>query len=204
MSDMARQKRSVESAAAALRRLADEDLMQLIAESDSAAFAILYERHADVAFSLAFRMCGKRAVAEDVVQEAFLALWRSGQRYDRTRGSVRTWVLGIVHHRAIDALRRGVVHDRGRVSDEGLEERLEAAERTDQEVGRRDEAREIRAALEVLPPEQSHVIELAYFGGFTHTEIATMLDTPIGTVKGRMRLGLEKMRSQLHSAQVAS
>jgi RNA polymerase sigma-70 factor (ECF subfamily) len=203
MSDMARYKRSVESAAA-LRRLADEDLMQLLAENDSAAFAILYERHANVAFSLAFRMCGKRAVAEDVVQEAFLALWRSGQRYDRTRGSVRTWVLGIVHHRAIDALRRGVVHDRGRVSDEGLEERLEAAERTDQEVGRRDEAREIRAALKVLPPEQSHVIELAYYGGFTHTEIATMLDTPIGTVKGRMRLGLEKMRSQLHSAQVAS
>jgi RNA polymerase sigma-70 factor, ECF subfamily len=204
MSDMALYKRSVESAAATLRRLADEDLMHLIAESDSAAFAILYERHANVAFSLAFRMCGRRAVAEDVVQEAFLALWRSGQRYDRTRGSVRTWVLGIVHHRAIDALRRGIVHDRGRVSDEGLEERLEAAERTDQEVGRRDEAREIRAALEVLPPEQSHVIELAYYGGFTHTEIATMLDTPIGTVKGRMRLGLEKMRSQLHSAQVAS
>jgi RNA polymerase sigma-70 factor (ECF subfamily) len=204
MSDMARYKRSVESAATALRRLADEDLMQLIAENDSAAFAILYERHANVAFSLAFRMCGKRAVAEDVVQEAFLALWRSGQRYDRTRGSVRTWVLGIVHHRAIDALRRGVVHDRGRVSDEGLEERLEAAERTDQEVGRRDEAREIREALKVLPPEQSHVIELAYYGGFTHTEIATMLDTPIGTIKGRMRLGLEKMRSQLHSAQVAS
>lgn len=204
MSDMARYKRSVESASTTLQRLADEDLMQLVAENDSAAFAILYERHANVAFSLAFRMCGKRAIAEEVVQEAFLSAWRGGTRYDRTRGSVRTWVLGIVHNRAIDALRRGIVQDRGRVSDEGIEERMEAPERTDQEVGRRDEAREIRAAMEDLPAEQSRVIELAYYGGFTHTEIATMLNTPIGTVKGRMRLGLQKLRSQLGYMQVTS
>jgi RNA polymerase sigma-70 factor (ECF subfamily) len=202
MSEMIRYKRSVESASAALRRLADEDLMQLVAENDDAAFAILYERHANVAFSLAFRMCGKRAIAEEVVQEAFLSAWRSGVRYDRSRGSVRTWVLGIVHNRTIDALRRGTVHERGRVSDEGIEERLEAPERTDEEVGRRDEAREIRVAMEGLPSEQSHVIELAYYGGFSHSEIATMLDTPIGTVKGRMRLGLQKMRLQLGPARV--
>jgi RNA polymerase sigma-70 factor (ECF subfamily) len=201
MSDMALYRRPAESAAAALRRLADEDLMQLVAKSDAGAFAVLYERHTNVAFSLAFRMCGKRAIAEEVVQDAFLSLWRGGSRYDRTRGSVRTWVLGIVHNRAIDALRRGTVHDRGRVSDEGIEERLEAPDRTDQEVGRRDEAREIRAALEGLPTEQSHVIELAYYGGFTHSEIATMLDTPIGTIKGRMRLGLQKLRSQLGPAE---
>jgi RNA polymerase sigma-70 factor (ECF subfamily) len=201
MSDMALYKRSAESAAAGLRRLADEDLMRLVAENDAGAFAVLYERHTNVAFSLAFRMCGKRAIAEEVVQEAFLSLWRGGSRYDRTRGSVRTWVLGIVHNRAVDALRRGTVHDRGRVSDEGIEERLEAPDRTDQEVGRRDEAREIRAALEGLPDEQSHVIELAYYGGFTHSEIATMLDTPIGTIKGRMRLGLQKLRSQLGPAE---
>jgi RNA polymerase sigma-70 factor (ECF subfamily) len=202
MSDMALYRRSAESASAALRRLADEDLMQLVAENDAGAFAVLYERHTNVAFSLAFRMCGKRAIAEEVVQDAFLSLWRGGSRYDRTRGSVRTWVLGIVHNRAIDALRRGTVHDRGRVSDEGIEERLEAPDRTDQEVGRRDEAREIRAALEGLPVEQSHVIELAYYGGFTHSEIATMLNTPIGTIKGRMRLGLQKLRSQLGPAEV--
>jgi RNA polymerase sigma-70 factor (ECF subfamily) len=203
MSDMALYRRSAESASASLRRLADEDLMQLVAEGDAGAFAILYERHTNVAFSLAFRMCGKRGIAEEVVQDAFLSLWRGGSRYDRTRGSVRTWVLGIVHNRAIDALRRGTVHDRGRVSDEGIEERLEAPERTDQEVSRRDEAREIRAALEGLPSEQSHVIELAYYGGFTHSEIATMLDTPIGTIKGRMRLGLQKLRSQLGPAEAA-
>jgi RNA polymerase sigma-70 factor (ECF subfamily) len=203
MSDMALYKRSAKSASASLRRLADEDLMQLVAESDATAFAVLYERHTNVAFSLAFRMCGKRAIAEEVVQDAFLSLWRGGSRYDRTRGSVRTWMLGIVHNRAIDALRRGTVHERGRVSDEGIEERLEAPDRTDQEVGRRDEAREIRAALEGLPIEQSHVIELAYYGGFTHSEIATMLNTPIGTIKGRMRLGLQKLRSQLGPAEAA-
>jgi RNA polymerase sigma-70 factor, ECF subfamily len=204
MSEMSRYKRSADAASAALRRLADEDLMQLVRENDSAAFAVVYERHTDAAFSLAFRMCGKRGIAEDVVQEAFLSLWRSSSRYDRTRGSVRTWVLGIVHNRAIDALRRAVVQDRGKISDEGIEEHLEAPERTDQEVSRRDEAREIRAALGDLPPDQSRVIELAYYGGFTHTEIASMLDTPVGTIKGRMRLGLQKMRSQLQSAQVAS
>jgi RNA polymerase sigma-70 factor, ECF subfamily len=204
MSDMARYKRSAKAASALLRKLADEELMQLLREGDSAAFAVVYERHATAAFSLAFRMCGKRAPAEDVVQEAFLSLWRSGARYDGTRGSVRTWVLGIVHNRAIDALRRGVVQERGRVSDEGIDEQLEASERTEQEVGRRDEAREIRAALVGLPPEQSRVIELAYYGGFSHSEIATMLDTPVGTIKGRMRLGLQKMRSQLSSERVLS
>jgi RNA polymerase sigma-70 factor, ECF subfamily len=194
---MARAKRFLDSSRAELRVLADEDLMQLVRENQAAAFEIVYERHANAAFSLAYRMCGKRAVAEDVVQEAFLSLWRSGARYDRARGSVRTWVLGIVHHRAIDALRRGTVHDRRRVSDEGIDERFEAPEQTDVEVARRDEAREVRAALHDLPAEQSRVIELAYFGGFTQTEIADMLGTPIGTVKGRMRLGLHKMRASL-------
>src|SRR5881227_3864754 len=86
--------------------LADEDLMQLVRRGDSEAFEVVYERHATAAFSLAYRIVGTRNAAEDVVQEAFLSLWRSGARYDRTRGSVRTWVLGVVRNRAIDALRR--------------------------------------------------------------------------------------------------
>jgi RNA polymerase sigma-70 factor (ECF subfamily) len=106
-------------------------------------------------------------------------------------------VLGIVHHRTIDALRRNLTHDRRRTSTEGLEERQEAPERTDVEVARREEAQTVRAALETLPDQQTKVIELAYFGGFTHTQIAEMLDMPVGTVKGRMRLGLEKLRRQL-------
>ncbi len=180
-----------------LHTLADEDLMQLLRRGDPRAFEAVYERHSGAAFSLAYRMVGRGSVAEDVVQEAFLSIWRSGARYERARGSVRTWVLGIVHHRAIDQLRRSSVHDKRRASDEGIEERIESGERTDVEVARRDEAATIRSAMEALPPEQSHVIELAYFGGFTHTEIAEILETPVGTVKGRMRLGLEKLRDRL-------
>ncbi|MCW2984498.1 MAG: sigma-70 family polymerase sigma factor [Conexibacter sp.] len=180
-----------------LSLLADEDLMQLVRQGDARAFELVYERHASAAFSLAYRMTGRRAAAEDVVQEAFLSLWRSGARYDQARGSVRTWVLGIVHHRGIDALRRSLRHDNRRASDEGLEERFESGERTDVQAARREEAAEVRTALATLPEDQSRAIELAYFGGFSHSEIATMLQTPVGTVKGRIRLGLEKLRGQL-------
>jgi RNA polymerase sigma-70 factor (ECF subfamily) len=180
-----------------LRHLADEELMDLVARNDAAAFEVVLERHCDVAFSLAYRMVGRRALAEDVVQEAFLSAWRSGTRYDRTRGSVRGWLLSIVHNRAVDTLRRDAARDRRNVSDEGIGDRLEAPERTDLEAARRDEAHEVRAALGQLPDEQARVIDLAYYGGFTHTEIAAMLDLPVGTVKGRMRLGLQKLRLSL-------
>lgn len=184
------------------RDLADEDLMQLVQRAEASAFEVVYDRHSGAAFSLAYRMCGARQLAEEVVQEAFLSIWRSGARYDRARGSVRTWILGITHHRAIDTLRRGVVQDRHRASDEGIEERFESTDRTDVEVARREEALEVRGALDVLPDEQRRAIELAYYGGFTQSEIAEMLGVPIGTVKGRMRLGMEKMRDRLEPAEV--
>jgi RNA polymerase sigma-70 factor (ECF subfamily) len=180
-----------------LRDLADEDLMQLVRRGDPDAFAVVYGRHAASAFSLAYRMLGSRSAAEDATQEAFLSAWRSGARYDRGRGSVRTWLLGIAHNRAIDAMRRGKVRDFPRADDEAAAERLESGDRTDVEVARRQEAEAIRAAIETLPSEQSRVIELAYFGGFTHTEIAEMIQAPVGTVKGRMRLGLKKLRDEL-------
>src|SRR3954469_12011983 len=192
------------SSASAVGTLADEELMQLVRRGEAPAFEVLYDRHAGAAFSLAYRMVGKRSTAEDVVQEAFLAFWRANARYDRARGSVRTWILGIVHNRAIDALRRATVHDRRRASDEGIEERFAADERTEVEVARRDEAREVRTALDTLPADQLKVIELAYFGGFTHTEIAAMLEEPLGTVKGRVRLGLAKMRDQLTAQEAFS
>jgi RNA polymerase sigma-70 factor (ECF subfamily) len=180
-----------------LAALADEELMLRVQEGDSIAFGVVYDRHRTVAYSLAYRMCGRRGTADDVVQEAFLSLWKASGRYDAKRGSVRTFVLGIVHNRAIDALRRSTVHDSRRASDEGIEERFEARDRTDAEVARRDEAAEVRSAIDELPADQQKVIELAYFGGFTHSEIAEMIDTPLGTVKGRMRLGLEKLRASL-------
>jgi RNA polymerase sigma-70 factor (ECF subfamily) len=106
-------------------------------------------------------------------------------------------VLGIVHNRAIDALRRSVVHDRRRETMDGVEERFESRDRTDVEAARREEARSVRSALATLPDDQRRTIELAYFGGFSHSQIAELLDEPVGTVKGRMRLGLEKLRRQL-------
>src|SRR3954463_11348725 len=121
-----------------LREPADEDLMQLVRRGQAPAFEVIYERHASAAFSLAYRIVGTRSGAEDVSQESFLNIWRSGARYDRGRGSVRAWVLGIVHHRAIDFLRRSSVHAKRRASDEGIEERFESGDRTDAEVERHE------------------------------------------------------------------
>jgi RNA polymerase sigma-70 factor (ECF subfamily) len=179
-------------------RLADEELMPLIGEKDPDAFGVFYDRHGGVAYSLAYRIVGERGAAEDVVQEAFISIWRSGARYDRSRGSVRSWMLGIVRNRGIDFLRSKA----GRApkldfDDEAVLEHRPAEELTDMEALRRETAQELRGALGVLPGEQSKVIELAYFGGFSHSEIAAMLGVPLGTVKGRMRLGLEKIRGQL-------
>jgi RNA polymerase sigma-70 factor, ECF subfamily len=180
-----------------IRNLADEEVIHLVGEGNPRAFELLYDRHGGAAFSLAYRMVGNRVTAEDITQEGFLAIWRSRMRYDPSRGSVRTWVLGIVHHRAVDTLRRGAVHERRRETIEGVEDRHEAPERTEVEVARREEARSVRSALDTLPEDQRRTIELAYFGGFSQSEIAELLDAPIGTVKGRMRLGLDKLRRQL-------
>ena len=180
-----------------LQRLADEDLMPLVSRKDPEAFEVFYDRHGGAAYSLAHRIVGDPATAEDVTQEAFLSIWRSKARYDRARGSVRAWTLGIVRNRAIDALRReGGRAPKLDLDDEAALERQQAPERTDAEALRRETARQLRGALGGLPNEQSQVIELAYFGGFTHSEIARMLGTPLGTVKGRMRLGLEKIRAR--------
>jgi RNA polymerase sigma-70 factor, ECF subfamily len=184
---------------AELRSLADEDLMAHVSTGDAKAFEIIFDRHADVAFSLAYRMCGRRGMAEDIVQESFLSLWRSGARYDRTRGSVRSWVLGVVHNRAIDLFRRDSVRTSKDIVDEEAVERLAAADSTEREAERRDEASQVRTALAGLPEDQRKVIELAYFGGFSHSQIAEMLGLPAGTVKGRMRLGLTKLRGSLEA-----
>lgn len=187
-----------------MRGLADEELMELVGAGETLAFEVIFDRHAGAGYSLALRMCGRRALAEDIVQEAFLSLWRSGAGYDRSRGSVRTWVLSAVHNRAVDALRRAGAKAGRDVSDEGIAERLPARDATDAEVVRRDESRRVRSALDELAPDQRQVIELAYFGGLSHSQIAEMLELPPGTVKGRMRLGLTKMRSALGEAETVA
>jgi RNA polymerase sigma-70 factor (ECF subfamily) len=178
--------------------------MRDVADGSAAAFERLYDAHAGPAFSLALHMLRDRGRAEEVTQEAFLSIWRNGRLYDPGRGSVRTWVLGIVRHRAIDALRwegrheqrRGPSLDAGSPDAPPLE--LEGGERTDVEAARRFDRRNLRAALHELPEDQRRAIELAYFGGLTQDEISEALGVPLGTVKGRMRLGLQKLRVRLH------
>src|SRR5829696_6401120 len=174
--------------------LADEDLMALVEGGDSGTFAGLYDRHGRAAYSLAYRMAGERQAAEDLVQDAFLDVWRAAGSYKAERGSVRTWVLSIVHNRGIDKLRSAA--SRRRVQD-----RVEATASISQpsetfsEAWRNSQRSQVRKALEDLPAEQLQVLELAYFSGYTHTEIADLLGLPLGTVKGRMRLGLKKIRA---------
>jgi RNA polymerase sigma-70 factor (ECF subfamily) len=182
-----------------LQLVADEDLMPLVERKDPRAFEIVYDRHGGAAFSLAYRMVGNRSAAEDITQEAFLSLWRSGARYDRARGSVRTWLLGIVRNRAIDLLRREVMQAPAISFDDEIsaDKRPSSPVATDVEALRREAAREVRGVLNELPGDQMRVIELAYFGGLTHSQIADMLGMPLGTVKGRMRLGMEKIRARL-------
>jgi len=183
---------------ASAARLADEELMVLVQEGDSEALEVLYDRHGGPAYSLAHRIMGERQAAEDVTQEAFLSVWRTSASYDAVRGSVRSWLLQIVRNRAIDALRRSSVRG-GRLDydDDGLLEAQESPEQTEAEVSRRERAAHVRGALKDLPRDQARVLGLAYYAGFTHSEIAELLGMPLGTVKGRMRLGLQKVRANL-------
>ncbi len=176
--------------------------MTLVAGGDASAFAGLYDRHGRAAYSLAYRMAGERQAAEDLVQEAFLDVWRAARSYRAERGSVRTWVLSIVHNRGIDQLRSAASRRR-------IQDRVEATSSLSEpseafsEAWRNSQRFQVREALKVLPPEQLQVLELAYFSGYTHTEIADLLDVPLGTVKGRMRLGLKKIRAYFDSQGMA-
>jgi RNA polymerase sigma-70 factor (ECF subfamily) len=179
-------------------RLADEELMPWIGRRDAEAFEVFYDRHGGAAYSLAYRMLGDRGTAEDCIQEAFISIWRSGGKFDRTRGSVRSWTLSIVRNRAIDHLRsKAGKAPKMTFDDDAILESRPAGELTEEEAMRQETATEVRGALSQLPDDQSKVIQLAYFGGFSQSEIASMLNVPLGTVKGRMRLGLEKIRGEL-------
>jgi len=173
--------------------LADEALISLAGSGDAGAFAVLYDRHCRAAYSLVYRMMGERQAAEDLVQDAFLKVWRAAGSYRSERGSVRTWILSIAHNRGIDQLRSTASRRRTQEkvvlvtptsqSDEAFKEAWQTSQRD-----------RVRAALSQLPSEQAKVLELAYFSGYTHVEIAELLDVPLGTVKGRMRLGLKKIK----------
>ncbi len=182
--------------------MADEDLISLAGRGDAEAFAVLYDRHSRSAFSLAYRMMGERQTAEDLVQDSFLKAWRSAEGYRAERGSVRTWVLSIVHNRGIDQLRSLASRRRTQQRVEAEAPRSQPSEAFAQ-AWRNSQRERVREALGTLPPEQLKILELAYFSGYTHVEIAELLGLPLGTVKGRMRLGLKKMKDYFGSQDVA-
>lgn len=182
-------------------RASDEAVLLAIQRRDDAALAELYDRYGRLAFGLAYRVVGERGGAEDVVQEAFLSVWRHAARYRLERGGARSWLMAIVHNAAID--RRRGRHKR-ELSDVELDSVAFALE-TDAEdtfvvVAAGIRAEQVREALTALPLEQRQAIKLAYFGGLTHQEIAERTGTPLGTVKSRMRLGLVKLRALLADA----
>ena len=172
---------------------ADEDLMPLVEAADAEAFAALYDRHGRAAYSLAYRMMGEKQEAEDVVQEAFIKIWRSAGGYRVGRGSVRTWILSIVHNRGIDQIRSRAHLRRKQDEIEASAPKSEPSEAF-AETWKNAQQEQVREALNTLPQEQVQILELAYFSGYTHVEIAEQLELPLGTVKGRMRLGLQKLR----------
>jgi RNA polymerase sigma-70 factor, ECF subfamily len=173
--------------------LADEDLISMVEASDADAFSTLYDRHSRAAFSLAYRMMGDRTAAEDLAQDAFLKVWCGVGSYRAERGSVRTWILSIVHNRGIDQLRSHASRRRTQDRIEATAPRSQPSEAF-AETLRNSQRDQVREALSSLPAEQLKILELAYFSGYTHVEIAELLSLPLGTVKGRMRLGLKKLR----------
>lgn len=173
--------------------VADAALMVRVQAGDDDAFNALYDRFAPRAYGVAYAIARDIPLAQDIVQEAFLSFWRSRARYRPEEGTVASWLLGIVRNRAIDGLRRQGRHDSRRAG-EYVEGQVAATDDVPETIGDRDRATRLRAALDRLPAAQRDVIALAYYGELTHTEIASRLDLPEGTVKGRMRLGLAKLR----------
>jgi RNA polymerase sigma-70 factor, ECF subfamily len=175
---------------------ADGDLLVGVKAGDAAAFALLYDRHSRAAYGLAYRILGEATAAEDVVQEAFLTVWRQAATYGPERGTVRAWLLAIVHHRAIDHVRRRSYREERQQALDAVADPPDSAD-TWEQARQSVEGQHVREALEHLPPDQRRSITLAYFGGYTHDEIARLLGVPLGTVKGRLRIGLQKMRGYL-------
>ena len=176
-----------------LAHLSDEAIVALIARGEQSALAELYDRFGRPAYGLALRIVRDRALAEDVVQEAFLGIWRSSRRFVPEKARASTWILTLVHRRAVDLVRR---EDRRRA--DTLDAAVETGgDATDEEAWLKLERERVQAALRALPDQQREAIELAYYGGFTQTELAERLGQPLGTIKSRMFAGLARLRELL-------
>jgi RNA polymerase sigma-70 factor, ECF subfamily len=173
----------------------DEQLLAAVGRRELGALEALYERYQRLALGLARRMLGDEQAAEDVVQDVFLAVWRQAHLYRRERGAVKTWLLAMAHHRAIDRLRQRANLDRAPDPLEDIEDPMVAP--VWEQALAQITVEEVASALGSLPPEQRETLELAYFGGRSQSQIAELQGVPLGTVKGRTRLGLEKLRGLL-------
>lgn len=177
----------------AAREPSDEQVLEAVGRGDDDALGVLYDRFGRPAFRLAFRILRDRALAEDAVQEAFLAVWRSADAYKRERAKPSTWILTVVHRRAVDLVRREQTR-RGEPLEVAPEPTSGPA---DEDAVLRDRRAAVQGALTELPDEQRQALELAYYGGLTQSELAERLGVPLGTVKSRMFAGLGRLRELL-------
>ena len=177
---------------------ADDGLLELLANEDPAGVEQLYDRYGRLAYSLAFRVLNDEGAAEDVVQEAFLSVWRRAATYRADKGSIRTWVCSIVQHRALDRLRGRAGRARQDLPLEHAAPETGFSDTWDQ-VAEHLQRDQITQAMSTLNDDQRQTIELAYYGGYTQTEISSLLSIPLGTVKGRTRSGLRHLREALES-----
>jgi RNA polymerase sigma factor (sigma-70 family) len=176
-----------------LAHLSDEALVLLAARSEQSALAELYDRYGRPAYGLALRILRDDTLAEDAVQEAFMSLWRTAPRFVPERGKASTWILTLVHRKAVDIVRREQV----RRTDALVEDAGEHAHAADEEAWLRLQRERVQNALRQLPDQQREAIELAYYGGFTQSELAERLGQPLGTIKSRMFAGLARLRELL-------
>ncbi len=178
---------------------ADEALVSRIVKGDQTALGGLYDRYGRPAYSLARRICADDGIAEDVVQEVFLAFWRDPSRFDATRGTFGTWLLTLVHHKSVDAVRRESAIRRRTVpaAEDGDEWSAPPGPGADQAALGNVVAGQVRDALGGLPVEQRQALALAYYGGYTQREVAALTGVPLGTVKSRMFTGVQRLRGIL-------
>ena len=174
--------------------LSDEAVVALVARGDEEALGALYDRFGRIAYGLALRIVRDRALAEDAVQEGFLAVWRSASSFKGDRAKPSTWVLTLVHRRAVDLVRR---EERRRSEPLEAVEQPAAGEATDEQAALRSKRRAVQEALRRLPDDQREALELAYYGGFSQSELAERLGQPLGTIKSRMFTGLSRLRELL-------
>ncbi|MFB3052728.1 MAG: sigma-70 family RNA polymerase sigma factor [Dehalococcoidia bacterium] len=182
------------------KQLRDEELMQRLLHKDKRAFEAIFDRYGDLVYSTSLRVLRDAHLAQDVSQEIFVRLWRKPESYVAERGRFLTWLISVTRNRAVDEIRsRGRRLRHETASPEEQEREIPAGEGNDPALNAQlaEQARTVRAALALLPPEQRQVIELAYFGGLTQQEISDRLEQPLGTVKTRIRLGMQKLRAAL-------